>query len=307
LKDRLGALGMDLADGAVGRGAVDVEKTALSLLGESRQQICVVANATWKAQAIGRWRMENAIARHVREEAEELEKKQAAERASGTDEAREREWKLTQAKARYAPPEEAIGMLRGFVSRHPEHGAANFELGEMLLQLDDQEAAGFLAAAARHDSEYTAVCLRMLLAYYREAGRDDEADPIRRRLEAHDKDLTRAQAEREKVGRSDKFGPHGLSADDLDKVRRVLFRYPQVRVAWMARKQVKLFVDKPVYVLCVKRNAALIEEGKVNRYLAEAIRSEMQLPCAVVVYGKTRRGVRRRILAAAGEAVFEGA
>jgi Zn-dependent protease with chaperone function len=307
LKDRLAALGSTLLQdgGEQITEAVDGDRTALSLLGDSRERICAIANATWKAQAIARWRIENAGARQAIREAEDLEKKDGGE-AVAADDAGEREWKRTQPRARYAPPEEAIGVLREFLSRFPCHGPANCELGEMLLQLDDGEAVGFLEAAARNDSAYTSVCLRMLLAYYRDAGRDDEADPIRRRLEEHERDLTRAQAERTKVRRGDRFVPHGLGAEDLDKVRRALNRFPQVRAAWMARKQVKLFADKPVYVLCVRRNAWVMEEGKRDKYLAAAIGSDIHLPCAVVVYRRTGRSVRKRILAAAGEAVFVG-
>src|SRR5206468_9499674 len=95
--------------------------------------------------------------------------------------------------------------------------------------------------------------LQMLLDYYREFGRDTDASPIRERLDNHNQALVRAGKERLTVSRNDRFSPHGLKPAELAKITRILYRYSRVTAAWLVKKELKLFSDKPSYVLLVRR------------------------------------------------------
>jgi hypothetical protein len=311
LADRLRAvhsnlLAVDVSPDVAGAGpfkSIASDYSALSLLGDARPKICAVANANWKALVIGRWRMENAAARKVIEQAKK--NADASPDAESDVVPDDGPWQRVQSQAQVASPTDALAMIRDFVERTPGHAGAHFELGQMLLAQDDEEAVGFLETAGRIDADFTYAVLRMLLNYYREAGRDDEADVIHRRIETHNSNLKKARNERGRVSRRDRFIPHGLPVADLDRIRRVLFRYPQVQMAWLTRKQVKLFSEKPIYVLCIRRRAHVFEERRHDKYVAACINSEIHLPCAVVVYRRTPRRVRRRILKCASEPVFQ--
>ena len=280
--------------------AIPPEMSALSLLGETRQKLTAVANASWKALAIAPWRMEHAAAKEMREAA-------AKRAAAGEDgQTPDAQWERLRADADYSPPDEALRLLREFLSRHPGHGGASFAAGQLLLRLDDDEAASHLEAAIAGGSDFIGPSLHMLLDHYRESGRDAEADAVRVRLEAHEKALSAARTERLKVSRRDRFVPHDLKPQDVEKIRRLLFRYPQVRAAYLARKQVRLFADKPSYVLALKRTAWLLEDNrKADSYLVESIRSQVEQPCAVVVLGATSYRLRSRLLRVCQEPVFE--
>jgi hypothetical protein len=121
-----------------------------------------------------------------------------------------------------------------------------------------------------------------------DAGRDADADPVRARLEEHERALARASAERLTVRRADHFQPHDMPAEDLERLRRVLNLYPQVRIAYLAKKVIRLFADKPSYVLAVGRRSRLLEDGrKADKVLVECLRSHVNRPCAVVILGRT--------------------
>jgi hypothetical protein len=291
-----------VAEGLPARG--DAGGGSLHLLGDCRQRVCPVANASWKAVAIERWRLEHAAAKQVRER---LAKQSADAGAAGgpAKSEAEREWERIQLQAEYAPPEEALGLLRDFNARHPDHAAACFALGRLLLERDDEAFGPLLENAMRHDSGYIGPSLNLMLEYYRDAGRDADADPILRRLEEHRRATARASAERQRVRRGDRFLPHDLPPADVEKLRRVLNSYPQVTAAYFAKKEVLLFTDKPSYVLAVKRRPRLFEDQrKADRVLADCLRSHVSGPCAVVILSRAPRSIRSRLLRACPAPLF---
>jgi Zn-dependent protease with chaperone function len=311
LADRLAALGargmldQEPGDGLVAEGLPargDAGGGSLHLLGDCRQRVCAVANASWKAIAIERWRAEHAEAKQVRER---LAKQDAGAAGGPAKSEAEREWERIQLQAEYAPPEEALGLLRDFVARFPDHAAACFTLGRLLLERDDEAFGPPLENAMRHDSGYIGPSLNLMLEYYRTAGRDGDADPILRRLEEHRRATARASAERLRVRRGDRFLPHDLPPGDVEKLRRVLNAYPQVTAAYFAKKEVRVFADKPSYVLAVKRRPRLFEDQrKADRALADCLRSHVNGPCAVVILSRAPRPVRSRLLRACPTPLF---
>jgi len=316
LADRLTALGArdllerDPGDGLLAEGLparTDPESNSLQLLGDCRARVVAIANAAWKAVAIERWRAEHAEAKAVRER---LAKQAAAppEAGDGSKSEADREWERIRLRAEYAPPDEALALLREFTGRFPDHAAACFALGRLLLERDDEAFPSWLEAAMARDSAYIGPSLNLMLEYYREAGRDRDADPVRQRLEEHHRLLARASAERLRVRRGDRFLPHDLSAEDVEKLRRVLNSYPQVTAAYVARKAVRVFADKPGYVLAVARRPRLFEDQrKSDRHLAESLRSHVNRPCAVVILSRAPRGVRDRLLSACPAPLFVAA
>ena len=195
-------------------------------------------------------------------------------------------------------------MVGAFVQRVPEHAWANFTLGRLLLEQDDPRAEQHLETAMRSDSDYVTPSLTMLLEYWRELGRDEKAEPIQRRLLEHERALASAQRERLRVGFRDRLLPHELPADQVEKVRRKLFFYPQIRAAYLARKQVRLFSDKPSYVLAIHRRPRLLEDGRSNKLLAESLAAQMEFPCAVVVLKWRSRRLLSRVLRACPSPIF---
>jgi tetratricopeptide (TPR) repeat protein len=286
-------------------GGIDPAASALALLGPDSEKLCATANASWKTMVIGRWRMEHALAT---KSADPQNGDTNPNDPEATAKPGEREWDDLQPRAQFAEPDEAIALLREFLARFPEHAGAHFALGAMLLERDDDRAAApHLEAAARHGSEYIGPALELLLDYYRTQGRDDDADPIRVRLEAHERALASARKERLRVGRRDRFRPHDLTPRQLLKIRRTLNLYPQVRAAYLVRKDVRLFADKPSYVLAVERRARLLDEHRrrTDKHLVDSLGAQVEIPCAVVVLGWSALRLRSRLLRACPVPVFD--
>lgn len=308
LNDRLTALGcgrMLARDDAAPLPAPSEADSALALLGERRDHLVAVVNAAWKAMAIHRWRYEHALAKQMREKAEkEIASGAAAGGAPGGDPVAVA-WRKAQLEADLAGPDEAAQVLALFLADHPDHAEANFSLGCLLLQQYDEAAVACLETAMRGNSDHITPALNMLLQYYREAGRDDEAEPIRHRLEEHEKQLLHARKERLTVKSREKFLPHNVNDGELQKLRRVLLYHPRIRAAYLAQKQVNLFTDKPSYVLAIERRFYLMEENRrADKRLIETLHSQLELPCAVVILKHRAPGLRRRIQSACPTPIF---
>ncbi|MCX5658743.1 MAG: M48 family metalloprotease [Planctomycetota bacterium] len=304
---RLTALGeAEFAGHPLPRGAADappapalaLPDSAMILLADARRRATDLVNATWKAAVIGRFRHEHALAKqHAKPDEAALS--QAATPADA-------EWRAASPEIDLATVDQAILLAAAFLERHPAHPPASYTLGSLLLvQQDDAAAVPHIEAAIRGDSDLIGPGLAILLDYYRMAGRDDEAEPIRRRLEAHGQSLDLARKERLTVTRRDALEPHGLPRAEVERVRRVVSLYPQVKAVYLARKRVKLFADKPCYVLGVARTGGMLGEER-DKYLVNGLQAQVPLPCAVVVLTLRNARIKSRLLAACPDPIFEG-
>lgn len=190
LCDRLAAIGdhhLDTCPPAPPELAVP-DTCALSLLGDAAERHVAVANATWKAMVAEDWRNEHTQAT-------------ARLAAAGDPDAPDAEtaWTAVQARAQYAEPAEEDALLRHFLARFPDHPGARYALGCHLLAREDDAGIPHLEAAIAAATEYHAPGLQHLLEYYRDQGRDAEADAVQVRLATFERTVAQAKRERASV------------------------------------------------------------------------------------------------------------
>ncbi|HEX3358899.1 MAG TPA: M48 family metalloprotease [Tepidisphaeraceae bacterium] len=295
LADRMESLGCrDLLERDQPDAAANIEASAVALLGESRARQWQITNASWKASIIQYWRQQHAAAKYWKEKPE----KEQIDNLDG-------EWEALQARAALSPPEQAKQMLSEFLLKHSDHAAANYALGQLLLQDDDDAAAGCFEKAMR-STDFLAPSLHLLLDYYREVGRDDDADPIRQRLLEYERDFVIARKERLKVKRWERFERHDLKEEQIEEIRRILYRYPQVRSAWLARKKVRLFTDKPSYVLVIRRRWGMFDgTAQADKFLSAWLSSQISVPCTVVILTWTKSRPNARLLSVCSGPIYD--
>jgi hypothetical protein len=299
LRDRLEALGQAelLSSGEVGRPAG--AEAAITLLGSGRERLLARVTAWWKLMAIEAWRREHAAAEHARE----LEKRpQITESLTEA----ERDWEALRLATEFADPPTAMRNIRAYLERHPTHGPAHFVLAGHLLRSLDEAFHEHFELAMRHDSGLIGPALNILYEHYRGSGRDEQAEPLRRRLDQHEADLRRARKERLDVAWSDRLDPHGLHPVELLRVRRALHRHPRVRAAYLARKRVQTFSDKPSYILGVQRYAPSLSDRGADARLVQFLQAEMPIAVAVVLMHGGRRRWLRRLREVCPEPIYDG-
>jgi Zn-dependent protease with chaperone function len=281
------------ADGV--RATIAPEASALSLLGPCREKAICRANAMWKAQVIASWRNEHRIAVELAKEGEDQ-----SDASPGA--VADREWWDLQADLRYCDPIAALQLIREYLCRHPEHPEANYDMGRLLLAEEDDAGRAFLEAAIAGDSDWTFSALRLLLNYYRDAGRDQEADEVAARWRTYEAAVKSHRKHAGRLGRSERLLPHDLKPRQLRELWLCINRVPHISRAYLAMRGVRVISDKPVYVLAVEPGSLM---QPIRPRVARAIAQSMPVPCTVVVLRWWKRRLRDRIEAVCPAPVFE--
>jgi hypothetical protein len=277
LAERLAAIGHVslLEDPATACPSVpDFEQSALALLGAGCQRQVAGASAIWKGTVISDWRVLHAQA--------EAAMKEAQTHDDSDSEDASRLWKRLRVQVEYCAPEDARALLETFVAEHPEHAPSCYELGEMLLDEEDERGVERVEQAMRFDSDYRMPGLLRLLEYYRGAGEETQADVILRRLQELEKTFSQARRERARIHARDEFLAHELAKETLEKINRVLYFYPRVQRAWLVRKRTKHVQDKPAYVLALWFKPW---DAESDRHLTEYLAWRMPVSCTGVALG----------------------
>ncbi len=303
LSDRLAAIGYDPTADPERWRQRPVEETAAGVfLGDRLPE--------WTrelGQLAEQWRKRHEHVAETRQKLAQLDEKQRSAPLEETE-----AWDLARWTVDVGSEDEAIGALRDFLSSRRDHGGARARamLGNLLLRREDPEGVGHLEAALEHEPELLLAGLELLahFAYYQ--GRKEEADGYVRRLR-NSYDLIRDLArERGQIRADDEFLPHDLPPAWVRRICEPLSELPGLTGAYLVRKRVKLFPEKPLYVLTLVgrlpvRVSVLGPPFRDVSGVAEAF-GKMEFPgdLFVVLHDRVPRPAQVGIRAAAGEPVY---
>ncbi len=146
----------------------------------------------------------------------------------------------------------AIEPLRAVLQLEPDHAAANYALGEVLLDLHDETGVQHIERAVTRDPSAREQGYQRIWAFYEAEGRTAEATEYRRRAWQQGDLLQLAAPERQDVTNRDRFIPHDLPDAKLSPIREVVAAAPDIAEAYLVRKDVTHMPEVPLYVLGVK-------------------------------------------------------
>ena len=252
LRERLASLGFRTVPG----GPLDLPKPPLPLpppitetaadffLGPIVPRIAASMNAKWRENIADAWVKTNRQARMDQQKLEMLEAK-VVDGTISLDEA----WERTSLIADLCGEEEALPLVEEFLQAKPDHEAANFIYGKLLLERKDARGLPYLKRAMAATPAAVGPGCEAISWFLREQGRPREAAPYRERGRLHDRAWEAGQRERAEISPEDKFLYHGLSAEQLGLLRQQLFQNDQIWRAYLVRKQVRHFPETPLYIL----------------------------------------------------------
>ena len=198
-------------------------------------------------------------------------------------------WVAVRSAADLRGLEAAEPLLRGVLDRSPAHPGASVLLGQHLLGLGDAEGERLLwAVAEAADEQWTPPACQALESHYRAAGRPDRQREARDRLDRHEVAVVKARAERAAVAAGDAFLPHALAPEALGALVVLLAGHAECRGGWLARKAVRHFPDRPLFVLAVNAPAGRWGFADPDRdaALVRALVPKVHLPGQVLVIGR---------------------
>lgn len=265
LSDRLGALGYPPGDdggwAARYEPAPLTESAAEFFFGARLGELVGVIERQW-TEAIGRaWAERHKFAQESRRKLGELDEKARAGETLTAEEA----WQRASLAAEFRERAEAVPLLRAVLDAEPEHAQAGFLLGRALLaEGEEEEGRAHVERAMKADLELFLPGSELLYGFYRERGRGDEAEEVRRRAQEFYGELEEARRERAGVTDHSELEPHEPSAEELEELRSRLALYPAVRRAYLARKRLQHFPERPLLVVGFEVRRPWYARGKAQ-------------------------------------------
>jgi Zn-dependent protease with chaperone function len=280
------------------------QSAAQALLGPRVEPIAHRLTHAWRSAVEGYWLDQHRQAKEVATKLDALAEKEAA----GTltrEETGERVW-LT---AELHGDRVAVPMARALLEAEHEDASIHFLLGRSLAAGNDEAALPHLERALALDHELTPAACAAAADLMGRLGREDDSREYARRSDAYFTLLSQAERERSHLTISprDRFLPHGLDEAQVAALREAL-AIPGVRAAYVARKDVHHFPEKPCYVVALAPGTRLGLPGEsqrmVNRALEEIDALKLPGTCIVLSLEATQRRFGRPLREVAGSEVY---
>ena len=246
LAERLAALGVT-PERVAPPHATDGLSAADQFLGDTARTTLTGLDRTWRDRAAHGWRDRHSSILGARARLEDI-----AARAAAGPLPPELVWERIQLTLKLHGDAEAEPLLREALAANPEHVGASFLLGRLLLERSDPAGEPYLERAMEGDPGCVREACDVLATFHELAGRDPDAARYRVRARAGADLLEQAEGERQGVEPSDRFLPHDLPAEEIERLRGEISGFYDVRRAWLVRKAVRFLPEFPLYVLGVE-------------------------------------------------------
>ncbi|HEV8400436.1 MAG TPA: hypothetical protein VGQ18_11450, partial [Gemmatimonadales bacterium] len=247
LADRLKALGVAAPTPDVALRARTGASAAERYLGAALPPLAERVEDLWRNAVEAGWRAKHEQDVRQQKRLTALEAKAAAGRLALVDAAERADLTLS-----LRGDAAAVEPLRAVLQLEPDHAAANYALGEILLDLHDESGVAHIERAVTRDPSARAQGYERIWAFYEAEGRTAEATEYRRRTWQQGDLLELAAPERKDVTNRDRFIPHELPESELAPIRAVVAATPDIAEAYFVRKDLTHMPEVPLYVLGVK-------------------------------------------------------
>jgi Zn-dependent protease with chaperone function len=188
-------------------------------------------------------------------------------------------WHYAQLTEEFVSEDTALQMYLAVLNREPNHAAANFALGRLLLARNHESGVAHLEVACKHDLSAMQPACELIVAYFNRHGRQAEARPyIDKYFQAGDAERD-ARRERGYVALTDTFIPHQLEALALSELTGRLAKF-NLRCAYLVRKETTHHRDEPLFVLGIQRqtNWWRLESAGAAQALVNQVGRDVNFP-----------------------------
>jgi hypothetical protein len=307
LRDRISSLGLSVEDIAKAGFPVPVSPSAAeALMGADLDAIEKDLTADWRNNNRAAWldrhrRAATEARRNATKDVERPAEPHPAAAAALWESARE------MADLRGLPSAEPL--LRDVLYRDPAHSGAGVLLGYHLLNIGDPDGESLLwQVVERADQGWVGQAYQALQDHYRSTAQTERLREVRARHDRHEADVAKGQLERSRLEAGDTFLHHGLTCEQLEPLRRVLSARSDCGAAWLVRKKLLYFPDRPLFVLCVRGKYRGWRVGRDDRErtLVRQLVPSVELPGSVLVIAPVDqfRRLARKVMAIADTEVL---
>ncbi len=145
----------------------------------------------------------------------------------------------------------ALNLWQEILARSPNHPQANYQVGKALIDRGHLSGCAYLEQAIRLDPDLVIPSCEELYRFH--TFRDDlaSAEIYLDWRQQHLPKQWRSKLERN-IKDTDKFVAHNLEPDLVAEIHCKLAKYPVIEQAYLVCKPMRIFSDRPLYILGVK-------------------------------------------------------
>jgi Zn-dependent protease with chaperone function len=205
--------------------------------------------------------------------------------------------------------DDATPYLRRVVAEAPDNAGAQFLLGRNLLAANDEAGVEHIRAAMKLEIGSVGAGTELLRQFY--TGRDaTHLEAVQWDQHRHAELMRAAAPERNTVTARDTLLPIELSTTDVTHLRDVANQFDELDAMWVARKQTKNLVERPMIVIVAGRRGWRWQFwGSKNQELANAVVHGISLSfdadLLVLALGSNAGWLHRKVKKVDGALVFQ--
>jgi Zn-dependent protease with chaperone function len=164
----------------------------------------------------------------------------------------------------------ALPLWRSILTRQPHHPQANYQVGKTLVTSGDADGCAYLERAIALDPDLVIPSCEQLYRFYTLQGDLATAEIYLDWRQQHLPKQWRSKLER-KITDTDRFVPHDLEPAVINEIRTKLIDNPLVDRAYLVCKPMRVFADRPLYILGLK-----LTKPTTNRDLLAELESNLE-------------------------------
>lgn len=169
--------------------------------------------------------------------------------------------------------------LESILVRAPDHADTLFQAGRLMLMANDEAGVARLERAVSLKPVLELSAHEMTVAFYRNRHDDESARRYLGRLDQANAVMEKARAERNQLLVRDVMEPHGLDPAAVERIIDQLLPVKEIRRAHLARKQLALFPEEPVFVLAIEARVPWWKPSDgAQRKLSVRLAGSLKLP-----------------------------
>lgn len=256
--ERIRHLGLDPTEvlQAASSNGASAQTAAQAFLGSAETTLTEVIDETWRGMVRSAWSERHDEAQRMKSMLKELDGR-AGHSELSVDDARLR----ADLTAEFRGAQQSLPLYREMLARAPDDAAANFAVGQILLEQGDDEGLAHLDRAMDAEPEALFAACETAFFYLKARGRDEEAERYRTRAERRYDTVGLAHEERARPSAQGPFEPHVLPAEEVERLRSQLSQHPKLKRAFLVRKPMRHLDDEfPLHVLFVFPKSGLIRD-----------------------------------------------
>ncbi len=252
------------------------------LLGSILARITENFDRRWQQHVQPHWEQRYREVQEGRHELEQLEAKRDSGNELTLQEAFDRAC-LTESFGKDV--EKALVQFRELHQRKPDDATICYHLGVRMLNHDEEGGIALVKRAMELDESYIVHGAEALRNYYWTHGGQEQAHDWHNRAMERANLEAAANKERSEVQITDKIERHDLSDDVLTELRAQLKAVPGLRKAWLVKKRVKYFPQRPCYLLGFTASRSFFSWGNKRRIaeVLEQIRANVSFPSETLI------------------------